>query len=280
MPELPEVETIVEELNQVLPGERIKSVQIHYPGCIKGDVAFFQENVSGKKIEKVRRKGKLLLLDLDANGHIVCHLKMTGQLLWEKGNKQNSMLDKYTQLVFCLDSDNCLLFRDKRKFGYLAFFKSAQELNKWDFIANLGPDALEITTQDLKRLLGNKKTKLKSFLMDQKMIAGIGNIYADEALHEAGLHPCLKGYELDSEQIARLHNALRSVLARAIKAKGSSFSDYVNSSGNAGSFQEEFCVYGCKGKECKHCGAVLESIRVSGRNSTYCPCCQPIAEDR
>ena len=275
MPELPEVQTIVDELNQVLPGEEIRSAEVFYSGCIQGDVSSFQESVPGRRIERVRRKGKLLILDLKPESHIACHLKMTGQLLWEDSGNRDCLVDKYTQLIFHLASNNRLLFRDKRKFGYLVFFGSTRELNQWSFVANLGPDALDITAQDLQKLIGNKRTTLKSFLMDQKMIAGIGNIYADEALYKAGLHPCLKCCELDSGQIAKLQEALYTVLTRAIQAKGSSFSDYVNSSGDAGSFQDEFCVYGCKGKQCQHCGSVLESIKVSGRTSTYCPCCQP-----
>ena len=279
MPELPEVETIANGLNQVLPGEIIKNVEIFYSGCIKGDLGSFQESVKNRQIQGVRRRGKLLILDLDRDKHIVCHLKMTGQLLWEDKGKGENFSDKYTQLVFNLAGNNRLFFQDKRKFGYLGFF-SSDELQQWDFIANLGPDALEITEQDLKNLIGHKKMKLKSFLMDQKMIAGIGNIYADEALFKAGLHPCLRACDLDSDQVAKLKQSLHTVLNKAIDAKGSSFSDYVDSSGNSGSFQEQFCVYGCKGGKCKHCGTDLETIKVSSRSSVYCPCCQPLTDDR
>lgn len=261
MPELPEVQTIVNGLNQVIRGEQIANTEIFYSGSIQGDVDSFQKNVEGKKVEDVRRKGKLLILDLDCEKHIVCHLKMTGQLLWEDKKSQKDLSDKYTKVIFELLSGNRLLFQDKRKFGYLVFLNT-RELENWEFNAEMGVDALEVTVSDLQRLVKNKKVKIKPFLMDQKMIAGIGNIYADEVLYQAGINPCLRVSDLESAQLERLQDSMISVLNRAIEAQGSSF-------------QEQFAVYGCSGQKCKCCGRKLKSVRISNRSSVYCPGCQP-----
>lgn len=270
MPELPEVEIIVRGLQTSLVGKSIQDVFIFYEGSIDGDVFRFHSLVLGKEILGVRRRAKLILIELEQDLHLVFHLKMTGRLLLPAATEEP---DKHTHLAFFLSDGQQFWFRDVRKFGYCRIL-STEGLRQWDFYATLGPEPLEMDENQFITLLQKRKARIKSLLLDQKVVAGIGNIYADEALHLAGIHPAACAAELSQCQLAGLFQALQKVLLQALDAGGSSFKDYVNALGDKGAYQDQFLVYGRCGYVCGKCGTILAKDRVAGRNSVFCPFCQ------
>lgn len=276
MPELPEVETIARGLKAILPGRIITEAQIRYPGTLRQEIQDFQSRVSGRTILRVWRRGKLLIFDLGGHKHLIFHLKMTGRVLLPV---QDQEPDKHTHLIFFLDDASRIFFHDQRKFGYCRLF-DADELCGWDFFQRLGPEPQAISAGQFARRFIKKKAGIKALLLDQSMVAGIGNIYADESLFMAGIHPETRAHMLSFNKLADLHAALVNVLDQAIAAGGSSFRDYRNAQGQAGMFQEKFLIYGKKGRCCPRCEASVESIRVAGRSSCICPVCQALPEKR
>lgn len=272
MPELPEVETIARGLQGPLCGERILGWEILNPGSAIGLQEQPSSLLANRQIQSVFRRGKLLFLGLDQDLLLAFHLRMTGRLLLQA----DAVQDRHTRLVFTLSSGHRLIFQDKRKFGYCRLLRQC-ELDNWSFYASLGPEPLEISQSDFQALFTGKKARIKSLLLDQGFIAGIGNIYADEALHLAGIHPVCAACDLQEAQLAGLYQALQEVLLGAIKSGGSSFSDYVNSLGRPGRYQDGFLVYGRKGQACRQCGSILQGAKVAGRGTVFCPCCQGLA---
>ena len=270
MPELPEVETIAAGLAPLVSGRSIRDIFLMQARVVRGDELEFQRRLLGRKVLDVRRRAKLLILDLDGPLHLVFHLKMTGKV-WvpDKGVQPG----KHTHLILDLGDEVYVFFDDQRRFGYVTAL-TPPELESWDFYRGLGPEPLHLSSQDFTDIFQSRKARIKSLLLDQKVIAGIGNIYADEALYMAGIHPCTRAMDLSGEQLAALHHSLQQVLQEAIQAGGSSFRDYRNALGVAGLFQENFKVYGKKGLPCPECGASLESAKVAGRSSCFCPRCQ------
>ncbi len=237
---------------------------------VRGDDLEFQRRLLGRKVLGVRRRAKLLILDLDGPLHLVFHLKMTGRVWVPVKGVQPG---KHTHLVLDLGDGVYVFFDDQRRFGYATALTS-QELESWGFYRGLGPEPLHISLQDFTDIFQGRKARIKSLLLDQKVIAGIGNIYADEALYMAGIHPCTRAVDLSGALLSSLHHNLQQVLQEAILAGGSSFRDYRNALGVAGLFQENFKVYGKKGLPCPECGTNLCSTRVAGRSSCFCPRCQ------
>jgi formamidopyrimidine-DNA glycosylase len=270
VPELPEVEIVVNGLRAGLAGKRIQDVFIFYEGSIDGDPVSFQSNLLGKEITGVRRRAKLAIIDLEEDLHLVFHLKMTGRLFLPCPGEEP---DAHTHLAFLLDDGQQFWYRDVRKFGYARLISTAG-LRQWDFYATLGPEPLQIDADDFVRLMQRRKARIKSLLLDQKVLAGIGNIYADEALYLAGIHPATSAAKLSAVKLKELHNALQTVLKQALSAGGSSFRDYVNALGTKGSYQDQFLAYGRCGQPCTRCGHILEKDRVAGRTSVFCPGCQ------
>lgn len=272
MPELPEVETVKRTLEPLVVGDRIVCVQVNYAGIIKyPDTREFIEGIKNRVIEAITRRGKYLLFSLSEGLELIIHLRMTGRLTV---NNREDILDKHTHLVFALTSGKELRFTDVRKFGLVYLVQKG----RWDMIhglVTLGPEPLttDFTIDVLTDKLHGKKTKLKSFLLDQTQIAGIGNIYADEIMFAAGLHPERKTGDLKVEEIANLYNAIRSRLQEGIKHRGTSIRDYVDGKGEKGGFQEMLKVYGRGGEKCS-CGLRLISIVSAGRTTVYCPGCQ------
>ncbi|MFP4630484.1 MAG: bifunctional DNA-formamidopyrimidine glycosylase/DNA-(apurinic or apyrimidinic site) lyase [Desulfohalobiaceae bacterium] len=269
MPELPEVETIARGLQKPLCGQRIVAWDILNPGSAKGFAGPALSQLSNEQITGVSRRGKLLFLELGQELLLAFHLRMTGRLLLEAATNP----EKHTRLIISLSSGQDLIFQDKRKFGYCRLLARC-DLDSWPFFASLGPEPLQIGRQEFQALFSGKRARIKSLLLDQRFIAGIGNIYADEALYLAGIHPACAACDLQQPQFGALHQALQEVLLRAINCGGSSFSDYVNSLGQAGSYQDGFLVYGRKGQSCKKCGSMLQGAKVAGRGTVFCPCCQ------
>jgi len=269
MPELPEVETIACDLRERgLPGQVIERAVIRQPLVIRhpGAAAFARE-VAGCGVEGVARHGKLLLIGLSNGATITVHLKMTGQLTLAR---RDEPVPVHTHAVFELGGERDLRFRDVRRFGYAALLDEA-ELRQ--ALSSLGPDALAISEADFAQRLRSRRALLKSLLTQQEFVAGLGNIYANEMLFDAGINPWRRADRLSEEEAARLHASMRRVLEAAITCRGSSISDYIDTAGRAGSFQERHRVY--RKEVCPRCrGKVVREVR-GGRSAFYCPRCQP-----
>ena len=261
MPELPEVECVVRSLRPWLEGRRIEAVEIHSPLVTGGDPGWISRFLPGRFIEAVRRRGKFILLEL-SEGCCAVHLRMTGRLLWqgEEG--------PYTRAVIRFGHGR-LLLDDIRQFARIYAGPVPPEP-----VARLGPDALEVTADEFRRRLSGRRRRIKPLLLDQRFLAGLGNIYADEALHRAGIHPLQPAAALSARRAEHLHKAIIEVLQEAIAAGGSSISDYVDGAGRKGGFQLQHRVYGREGRPCPLCGAAVRRIVVAQRGTWFCPRCQ------
>ncbi len=271
MPELPEVETLVRELRPVLTERRITGVDIRWARTVaEPDPETFARRLWGRRILEVRRRGKWLLLGLEGGDWLLLHLRMSGRL---SVRQADAPADPYLRLAFCLDDGRRLEFSDPRKFGraVLTLFPEAR-------LRGLGPEPLDpsLTPQRLAAMLQGRRTRLKPLLMDQRFLAGLGNIYADEVLWEAGLHPLRRADTLTPEEIVGLHRALRSVLERAIASGGTTLPDerYVRLDGRPGGFAPRLAVYGRTGQTCPRCGGEILRISVNGRSAHFCKACQ------
>jgi formamidopyrimidine-DNA glycosylase len=252
MPELPEVETIVRELSPRLRGRQILSVEVLQPRITRHSKQDITTVLPGRRIEQVRRHGKFIIVQLD-QGCLTIHLGMTGQLLFDAAPTP------YTRVIFTLE-DTVLLYDDTRMFGAIEFGSARVE--------RLGPDALtQIPAEKLKR-----KAHIKAVLLNQSVFSGVGNIYADEALFRAGIRPTARN--ISRPKAAKLLAAIDEVLHEAIEFRGSSVSDYVDTDGRRGSFQDRHRVYGRENQPCVVCGTPIRKIVVAGRGTHYCPKCQ------
>jgi formamidopyrimidine-DNA glycosylase len=267
MPELPEVETIARGLDAQVAGRRISDARLLTPGVLRaGDPA----KLPGRTIQGVSRRAKLLMLHLDDGSTLVFHLKMTGRV-WLAAPGQ--ALPKHTHLLCGLDGGDRIVFEDTRRFGYCGVF-SPQDLARWDFYTGLGPEPLETPAAGLAERIGSRHACVKALLLNQTVLAGIGNIYADESLFAARIHPASTAANIPSKRLVRLCTELRRILFEAIEAGGSTISDYRNAYGKSGIFQDSFLVYGKKGEPCPACGRPLKTEKIAGRTSTHCPRCQ------
>jgi formamidopyrimidine-DNA glycosylase len=271
MPELPEVETIVQSLSWKLKGLEISSIRIIYPPVLRNEELSFVRDLKGRKVVGVRRRGKMLLIDFERNLSLLIHLKMTGQLLF---CPREEPLDKHTHFVLSFkDEKNELRFRDVRKFGFISCLRTF-DVSCADELKNLGPEPLEIKLFQFKKLFQGRKARLKSLLLNQYFISGIGNIYADEILFQAKLHPLVPASHIGDEDLKRLLKAVRGILRRAIIHKGSSIRSFTNDEGKTGEFQDYHKVYGRESLSCFICGEKIRRLRLGGRSSFFCPRCQ------
>lgn len=268
MPELPEVETVVRGLRDPLVGRRIEGVWYERPKVIATPGADeFVARLQGQTFRAINRRAKYILCQLDTD-ILAIHLKMTGRLyIYDRDGEP----DKWVRLRLDLDNDHRLYFSDARRFGrvYLAENVSA-------FAPDLGPEPLEddFTVDVLRTRLHGRHKAIKALLLDQSFVAGVGNIYADEALHSAGIHPLRPADELNNEQITRLHSTIRSALNKGIDYQGASINWYRQPNGERGESQDHFLVYGRTGEPCLNCGQPIEKIRVAQRGTHFCPSCQ------
>ncbi len=258
MPELPEVETVVRTLAPYLVGRKILSARFTSRFVTPGNRAKLARQVAGRKVESVSRRGKFIVVGLD-EGHLVMHLGMTGKLL------SAGVETTHTYGVFTLD-DGMLLFEDPRQFGRIEWGDRR--------VKKLGPEPLLVSLADFSARLKSRKTKIKALLLNQSFIAGLGNIYVDEILFLAGIHPLAQASRLSAPRAARLHQAMVDTLRLAIEHRGSSISDYVDVDGNRGNFQMLHRVYGREGEPCLACGTPVRKVVVAGRGTHYCPVCQ------
>ena len=273
MPELPEVETIVRGLAPGIRGRTIDRVELLFKPLLrrgpKGGLAV----LAGRRVLGVRRRGKMALVECEGGTTLVFHLKMTGQLLLAAPGAEPP--DKHTRLaVKFRDGGPELRFRDIRKFGFLLCVRGDPEAGCAE-LSCLGPEPLGLGLEDFAQALGKRKGRVKGVLLDQTVIAGIGNIYADEMLFDSGIHPETPAAALSKDDMARLWGAMDKVLSAAIEAKGSSLRDYVDADGRAGEFQLSHKVYDREGEPCVRCGRPIKRTVVGGRGTHFCPHCQP-----
>ena len=273
MPELPEVETIRRDLELKVKGKRIERVIIRNEKSVKApSPGEFVLKMEGKVFYQMHRRGKYLILGLDSGDSLVLHLGMTGRLIYSKTKEE---ID-YSRVIFLLENSAQLSFTDVRGFGGLWFVPDKKFEEVVSALASLGPEPLkkEFTQEKFKQLLKGKKGKIKSVLMDQTFIAGVGNVYAQEALFLSGIHPTRSPSLLLDQEIGKLYHSLLNVLREAISYRGSSVDTYVDLDGREGNYEPRLGVYGRAGSNCLRCGAVIERMEVGGRGTYFCPRCQ------
>ncbi|MBV8073369.1 MAG: bifunctional DNA-formamidopyrimidine glycosylase/DNA-(apurinic or apyrimidinic site) lyase [Acidobacteriaceae bacterium] len=261
MPELPEVETVVRSVAAHVTGAQITHAEVSSRRVTRGDHEKTARGLTGAIIEAVRRHGKQIFFELDS-GLLYVHLGMTGKLLW------NTEPGKYTRAELTLDR-GVLLYDDVRQFGRFEYFREAPA-----FISTSGPDALSVSFEDFFSRLRERRGPIKPLLLNQRFIGGVGNIYADEALFSARIHPRAKAGRLSKQRAQELYGSILRTLKLAIEHRGSSISDYVDASGERGGYQLLHCVYGRAGEACCRCGAVIRRIVLGQRGTHYCPRCQ------
>lgn len=274
MPEMPEVETVRRTLLPLIKGKTIKEVTVWYPKIITGDEKEFKRQLVGKKITTIDRYAKYLLIRLSGNLTVVSHLRMEGKYRLVKINTKKDKHD-HVQIVF---SDNSALrYNDVRKFGRMQLIKTGTEKEKTG-ISKLGaePNSAAFTVSYLQNGLARKKKNIKNTLLDQSVVAGLGNIYVDEVLWETKIHPLSQANTIPAEKVAQLHDNINSLIELAIAERGTTIHTYLDANGKTGGFQKMLQVYGHKGEPCVRCGTPLEKIKVNGRGTTFCPECQVI----
>ncbi|MFA5943743.1 MAG: bifunctional DNA-formamidopyrimidine glycosylase/DNA-(apurinic or apyrimidinic site) lyase [Candidatus Thermoplasmatota archaeon] len=270
MPELPEVETIRRGLDRELKGRRIEGVDWRPAKLRGGPSPRPLEELEGQRVKALRRHGKFLLWDLSGGGIFLAHLGMTGKFLFAEPGEP---VRPHTHLVLALDNERELRFSDPRRFGLLKLFARGAAIPDLD---HYGVDALDpsFTPQVLARMLASSSAPLKAFLLDQTKLAGVGNIYACEALWRAGLSPRRKARTTPKAKVALLHAAILGALNDSLAAGGTSFNDYVDAIGNEGQFQMDVAVFQRTGEACPRCASPIRRIVQSGRSTFYCAHCQ------
>ena len=282
MPELPEVETVARGLQKSVAGRRILSVRLGKTDFID-DPAALEQQLPGRQIEKVERYGKFMLLRLSARGDagadsqngdleaasLLVHLGMTGQLAPYAAAQPSA---KHTHVWFALDDGRELRYTDPRRFGRMAYLSGALLAEE---LTAFGADPLLVSAEEFASRILSRNAQIKALLLDQSVLRGVGNIYADESLWRAKIHPMRRGTELSAKQALVLRRVLQDVLRKAILARGSSISDFLDADGQPGEYQRHHRAYGREGKRCYRCGAAIRRVIVAGRSSYFCPKCQP-----
>lgn len=273
MPELPEVETVRTHIAPHLTGRRIERAVILDPRLVRPfEPEIVARELEGERVSAVERRGKYLIVRFDSGRVLLIHLRMTGSLRHAPRGSVGD--DTHRRAVLSMENGSDVVYRDVRRFG-------TWELLEPDDVASylasrLGPEPLDaLTATSLGARLAGRRTPLKAALLDQRTVAGLGNIYVDEALWHARLHPLRPAGSIDASEVRRLHRAVRLALRRGIERQGASLRDYALPDGASGSMQDEFRVYGREGEPCDRCGSPLAKIRVAGRGTWFCPSCQP-----
>lgn len=273
MPELPEVETVARGLREVLPGKRILGVRLGKTDFIENP-AELERLLPGRRITDVRRYGKFLILDLDPAEReglsiaFLIHLGMTGQVV---ASPPEARVEPHTHVFLTLDDGRELRYTDIRRFGSMRLLTNG---NQEKILGALGLDPLEASETEFQGRIAGRRARIKALLLDQHVLRGMGNIYTDESLFRARIHPKRLGANLKPEELHGLFRAVRAVLTEAIRLRGSSVSDYVDSNGQPGEFQLRHRVYQREGNKCVRCGAKIRRTIVAGRSSYFCPKCQ------
>jgi formamidopyrimidine-DNA glycosylase len=281
MPELPEVETVARGLRRAILGRRIVSVALGKTDFID-DPAALEQHLPGRQIEAIERYGKFMLLRLSAAGgdriptngeagpaSLLVHLGMTGQIAPRPAAQPR---EKHTHVCLLLDDGRELRYSDPRRFGRIAYLTEtplAEELR------GFGADPLEVRSEEFASRIRGRRARIKALLLDQTVLRGIGNIYADESLWKAKIHPARLGGQLSQEQAGTLRRVLQEILKKAIVLRGSSISDFLDAEGEPGEYQRHHRAYGREGKSCYRCKSLIRRAIVAGRSSYFCPKCQP-----
>ncbi len=284
MPELPEIETIKNDLNEKILNKKIVQVSVSLPKIVRNPLSKFQKTLNNQTFKKVTRRGKLMILEVNENLFLLIHLRMTGQLIYQKGisriagGHSDATLDfdlpsKHTHIFFTFADKSQLFFNDLRQFGY-AKLVNKKELDQ--VLLKFGVEPLEgnFTLSKLQSLLKNKKRNVKAFLLDQSIIAGIGNIYADEILFSSSVSPLRTTNTLTAKEITDIHANIKIILRKAIKYRGTTFNNYVDSEGKKGSFLNFLQVYKRENKPCFKCQNLIQKTKVAGRGTRLCQKCQ------
>jgi len=266
MPELPEVETIKNEITPCVTGKRVVRVILFDPAVVKEpQPGVFKHAMKGITIQSVSRRGKYLIFTLSNSTFLVIHLRMTGSLLF------NCLEDRFTRMIFVLEDGGRLAFTDRRRLGIVRLVDSVASIDD-----KLGPEPLAatFTAARLKERLQGRTAPIKAVLLDQHVVAGVGNMYADELLFMAKIHPLRKTDSLTEKEVKNMHHAMIRILKSAVAGKGASVDTYKRPDGNKGSAHEEFAVAHQLGKPCPRCVALIQRVMVRNRGSYYCPNCQ------
>lgn len=280
MPELPEVETLRLGLQKYLVGHRIEDIQVKIPKMFSGD----KNDVIGAKIVDIKRIGKGLIIELDNDFVLAAHLKMTGQLIYSDSSIKGLTLSakvggttlpsKYSHIIFALNNNALLYYNDLRRFGWIKVVKK-DEATRIPFFKEMGPEPFkDLTFELLEEIVKSSNVAIKPLLMDQKKIAGIGNIYANDALFDSRIHPGRKAKDLSGKEIKKLYDSILKVLRKGLEYGGSSDENFVNALGQEGNYQNHALVYGREGKKCRMCGSEIQKIKLGGRGTYFCPQCQ------
>ena len=275
MPELPEVETVKEALNQTVKGQTIKEIELRYEPMIKNMSADeFKEKLINQTIQEVSRRGKYLVFHFD-DYQLLSHLRMEGKYFYVDSNFE---LNSHVHVIFTLENGKRLLYQDTRKFGTYHLYDKAIDLETTAPFQVLGlePFATEFTPSYVKEKIQNKKKPIKSLLLDPTIVCGLGNIYVDEVLYRARLHPLTSSSELTDKDIENVVKYTVEVLARAIELGGTTIRTFSSSHGVSGTFQNELLVHQRKGENCYECHTPIEKIKVGGRGTYFCPTCQKL----
>lgn len=275
MPELPEVETVKEALNQTVKGQTIKEIELRYEPMVKNMSADeFKEKLINQTIQEVSRRGKYLVFHFD-DYQLLSHLRMEGKYFYVDSDFE---LNPHVHVIFTLENGKRLLYQDTRKFGTYHLYDKAIDLETTAPFKVLGlePFATEFTPSYVKEKIQNKKKPIKSLLLDQTVVCGLGNIYVDEVLYRARLHPLTSSSELTDKDIENVVKYTVEVLARAIELGGTTIRTFSSSHGVSGTFQNELLVHQRKGENCYECHTPIEKIKVGGRGTYFCPTCQKL----
>lgn len=290
MPELPEVETTVRDLRKKVLNRTFLDVWTDFPKMVKSPKNFeqFKEEIKKKKIQRIWRRGKNILFELSGSQNLLIHQKLTGHLLlgkWKRRNRKwqalsegplaNDPMNRFLHLIFWLNDGNMLALSDLRKFAKVELLTN-EELEKE--LSSLGLEPLEknFTFAKFRKTLQKKKGKVKQVLMDQTVVAGIGNIYSDEILWQAKVHPFKDASKLTLPELRKIYRAIREILKQAIKVKGESISDYRTPNGARGGFDVLRKVYRREGEKCSRCETIIEKKKLAGRSAHFCPKCQKL----
>jgi formamidopyrimidine-DNA glycosylase len=289
MPELPEVETTITDLKKKVLGRTFVDVWSDFKKMVKKpDFERFKKEIAGKRIKNIKRRAKIIIFELSEEKTLLIHQKLTGHLLvgkWEKkgGNWENcstplsEKVNTYIHLIFWLDNDLMIAFSDLRKFAWAELWDT-KELEESDKLKKLGPEPLEkdFTFEKFEEVLKGRKAKIKQVLMNQEVIAGIGNIYSDEILFKARVHPFKKTNDLSGKDLKNIYSAIGETLTKAIELRGESFADWRDIEGKKGFFDKERKVYQREGESCSRCGEKIKRKKINNRSAHFCSKCQKL----
>lgn len=292
MPEGPEVETIRRGLSQTIVGQRVASVDVLTAKTFDVPETLIHQAVAGQTVTAVDRRAKVLIWNLSNGYSLLFHLKMTGQVVLVRvgggrlagGHPTSSMAselpDNSTRVVFTFASGDIVYFNDQRKFGWIKLIETAK-LADDALVARLGPEPLtdQFTLSGFAKVVARRKgTPIKAIILDQSTVSGVGNIYADESLHLAKIHPATLGGDLKPAQVKRLYEAIKTIIGLGVEHGGTSFSHYVDSLGGKGDYLDHARVFRRQGLPCPVCGTTIQKIRVAGRGTHFCPKCQKLSQ--